>query len=314
MILRADGTVASWGRNDFGQLGDGTTTNRTAPVVASGLTGVTAIAGGSWHSLALKSRRDRLGHGATTATARSGRARTLNSNIPVQAVGATGVTAIAAGGLHSMALTSDGSVLAWGAGGIDGDGTDRDTLYPTALSFIGAVDRIAATFNFTLALTRAGTVMGWGSNYDQKLGIPFPVQSTGIIKTRDPLAAFAGSDLVVEFFNPTIKNGAGTPGIGHYFITAAAAEAISIDNGGSGPGWQRTGRTFRAWNRSVGKAPASAPGAAVYRFYARVPNSHFYTASAAEYQSLRNQNPTNDRESRLGLRRYRVLHGAAGGR
>ena len=290
MILRTDGTVAAWGRNDSGQLGDGTNINRTAPVTASGLSGVTAISGGNWHSLALKAGGSIWGWGLNS-TGQLGTGTYLSSNLPVQAVGAAAAVAIAAGGLQSMALTSDGSVLAWGRGGIVGDGTDRDSLYPTALSFIGAVDRIVAGFDFTLALTRTGVVMGWGSNYSQKLGIPFPVQSSVIVKTRDPIAPFAGSDLVVEFFNPTIKNGAGTSGIGHYFFTAASVEAISIDNGGSGPGWQRTGRTFRAWNDAA-KAPFGA--VPVHRFYARVPNSHFYTASAAEYQSLRSQNPTND--------------------
>jgi alpha-tubulin suppressor-like RCC1 family protein len=39
LAVLGDGTVRSWGANAFGQLGDGTTTNRTAPVTVSGLTG-----------------------------------------------------------------------------------------------------------------------------------------------------------------------------------------------------------------------------------------------------------------------------------
>src|SRR5206468_1351197 len=92
------------------------------------------------------------------------------------------------------------------------------------------------------------------------------------------------------------RNGAGTPSNGHYFLTAAPAEQLSLDGGGSGGGWQRTGRIFRAWlPGSAGAKPASAPSNAVpvYRFYASQPNSHFYTASQAEYQSLRNLNPNN---------------------
>ena len=59
---------------------------------------------------------------------------------------------------------------------------------------------------------------------------------------RDPRGPYANAELVVEFFNPTIRNGAGVAGIGHYFITAVPAEIASIDTGGSGPGWSRTGR------------------------------------------------------------------------
>jgi alpha-tubulin suppressor-like RCC1 family protein len=45
--------VRTWGSNEYGRLGDGTTTNRSAPVQVSGLTGVTAIDAGQSHSLAL---------------------------------------------------------------------------------------------------------------------------------------------------------------------------------------------------------------------------------------------------------------------
>jgi len=55
LALKSDGTVWAWGLNNRGQLGDGSTTNRTTPVQVSGLTGVMVIAGGAYHSLALKS-------------------------------------------------------------------------------------------------------------------------------------------------------------------------------------------------------------------------------------------------------------------
>ncbi|KKK70867.1 hypothetical protein LCGC14_2919660 [marine sediment metagenome] len=48
------GSIVAWGHNFYGQLGDGTTTDRTTPVAVSGLSGMTAIAGGGYHSLGLK--------------------------------------------------------------------------------------------------------------------------------------------------------------------------------------------------------------------------------------------------------------------
>ncbi|RZI54990.1 MAG: hypothetical protein EOP14_07815, partial [Pseudomonas sp.] len=51
--LMTNGTVQCWGQNDYGQLGDGTTTTRAAPKMVSGLTNVAAIASGSYHSCAL---------------------------------------------------------------------------------------------------------------------------------------------------------------------------------------------------------------------------------------------------------------------
>src|SRR3954468_4767834 len=55
VALKNDGTVWTWGYNQNGQLGDGTTTQRTAPVQVSGLSGVVAVAAGYEHTLVLKS-------------------------------------------------------------------------------------------------------------------------------------------------------------------------------------------------------------------------------------------------------------------
>jgi uncharacterized protein (DUF1800 family) len=78
--------------------------------------------------------------------------------------------------------------------------------------------------------------------------------------------------LAVEYFNTTL---------GHYFMTADPAEMQSVESGGAGPGWVRTGGQF-----GVFSAATDAAGlAAVCRFYGTPgvgPNSHFYTADAAE--------------------------------
>jgi len=111
LALKSDGTVWAWGDNYYGDLGDGTTTDRNTPVQVSGLTGVTAISGGGQYSLALKSDgtvwawgdnyHGKLGDGTTT-----------DRYTPVQLMGLTGVTAISGGEDHSLALKSDGTVWA----------------------------------------------------------------------------------------------------------------------------------------------------------------------------------------------------------
>lgn len=85
-------------------------------------------------------------------------------------------------------------------------------------------------------------------------------------------AALPARVTAVEFFHS---------GLGHYFMTASASEARSIDRGGAGAGWVRSGHAFHAWPES-GAPAASSP---VCRFYGTPgigPNSHFYTAAASE--------------------------------
>ena len=53
LALLSDGTVWAWGNNAYGQLGDGTVTDRHAPVEVLGVSNVVAIAAGAHHSLAL---------------------------------------------------------------------------------------------------------------------------------------------------------------------------------------------------------------------------------------------------------------------
>src|SRR5205085_1017470 len=113
LALKSDGTVWAWGRNIEGELGNGTTTTTVpygsnTPVAVSGLHGVVAIAGGAYHSLALKSDGTVwtwgynfygvLGNGTTTTTSPSG------STTPAAVSGLSGVVAIAGGQVHSLAL------------------------------------------------------------------------------------------------------------------------------------------------------------------------------------------------------------------
>src|SRR5262249_2391157 len=73
------------------------------------------------------------------------------------------------------------------------------------------------------------------------------------------------SNTVVEFYNYLLD---------HYFITVSSAEQASIDAGGSGPGWTRTGKMFTSGGTKL-----------ACRFYGPGPKSHFYTIDADECAS-----------------------------
>jgi hypothetical protein len=112
-----------------------------------------------------------------------------DSNVPVQVLGLTGVTAIAGGGYHSLALKSDGTVWAWGRNdyGQLGNGTNSDSNVPVQVANLTRVTAIAGGYGYrSLALKSDGTVWAWGYNYYGERGngttaaSNVPVQVSGL--------------------------------------------------------------------------------------------------------------------------------------
>ncbi len=206
LAIVGNGTVKAWGRNASGELGNGTTTESHVPVAVSGFgagSGVISVAGnappisatavsGAGHSMALKSDGSVWGWGhGNSGQVGDGVALPLPASTnhdvlsPVQVVGlgpnATNpVTAIAAGGAHSLAVKKDGSVWAWGhdASGQLGDGATlpgADRSRPVQVvglgpSAVNPVVAIAAGDSFSLARKRNGSVWAWGNNASGELG------------------------------------------------------------------------------------------------------------------------------------------------
>ena len=170
----APGTLLAWGRNGSGQLGDGTTTNRALPTPVPNLTGVTALAEGSSHTLAV------LSNGTVRAWGDNGNGELgdgtkTGRSTPAPVPGLAGVVAVTAGSAHSLALLADGRLFAWGRNsqGQLGIGSSRgDHLTPVQVQNLGLsrVKALAAGDNFTLVLLADGTVLSCGSNSNGELG------------------------------------------------------------------------------------------------------------------------------------------------
>lgn len=175
LALCGDGTVVSWGSNNHGQLGTGDRVMRNAPVVVEpvgALAGkrVVAVAAGYYHSLALCDDGSVTGWGYNDE-GELGNGGTTTALIPV-AVDVSGslagksVSRIAAGQYHSLALCTDGTLVAWGYNGLGqiGDGTTTDRHSPVEVDLTGAAGRIAAGGSHSLVELVDGTLWGWGDN------------------------------------------------------------------------------------------------------------------------------------------------------
>src|SRR3989304_536551 len=202
------GTVWAWGGQT--ELGDGTVGDKKTPVQVSGLSGVTAIAAGRSHALAVKSdgtvwawglnSKGQLGDGTTT-----------RRNTPVKVNGLTDVMAVAAGDSYSLALKSDGSVWAWGLndGGelgyiiVNNSGMPVDySPFAAEVNYLVGVKAVAAGDSHSLALKSDGSVWTWGHNEHGELGdpalanSPIPVQvPVGVVKA---ISAAIGHSLAVK--------------------------------------------------------------------------------------------------------------------
>ena len=80
---------------------------------------------------------------------------------------------IAAGGVHSLALRSDGTVWAWGRNSFGqlGDNTNTNRNVPVMVQGLSGVSAISAGDGHSLALKSDGTVWAWGSNHGKRMKI-----------------------------------------------------------------------------------------------------------------------------------------------
>ncbi len=186
LALCSDGTLAAWGYNVYGQLGNNSAASSSVPVAvdrSGALAGKTviAISAGPFHNLALCSDGTTVAWGYNNR-GQLGDGSTVSRNAPVvigvfDALKGKIVVGIGAGGAHSLARCADGTLSAWGSNNFGQLGVSSPPQSSTSLKIDmtgiaagTALAQIAVGGNHGLALCANGTLAAWGDNASGQLG------------------------------------------------------------------------------------------------------------------------------------------------
>ena len=200
--VKSDGTVFCWGRNFFGELGDGTNEDSLEPVMVEGIDDAVSVTAGREHYCALRqdgrvscwgrNRYGSLGNGTFT-----------DSNTPTPVSDINDAIDLSSGYDYTCALHADGYISCWGANwfGELGDGTSgvETNNYSTPVKTLNISDAIAITtgLQHTCALLDDRTVSCWGYNHYGQLGNGTETDSsvpTQVFGINDAIAITAGSE------------------------------------------------------------------------------------------------------------------------
>lgn len=248
VVITEDSRVWAWGRNNYGQLGDGTTIDRVTPVRVAGFKDVIAVCAGNGHTAAVKSdgtvwtwgdnSYGQLGDGTTTQ-------RTTPTQVAI-----ANARSVACGSQHTMVLKNDNTVWSFGNNtfGQLGDNTLTQRKTPIQVLNVGAgadfltnVRDIGCGQYHSVALKNDGSVVSWGYNVYGQLGDGStvtkrrPVQ-TLVVNEASAIAAGATHSLALKSDGNTIwawgYNGYGQ--IGNDSVVQVPTPVTVMQKGGGG--------------------------------------------------------------------------------
>jgi len=281
IALLSDGKVMAWGNNSMKQLGNVAIAQSSyLPVYVNGsgekayLTNVIAVAAGTYHSVALCSDGTVWTWGTNTNgqlgnDTRLGRSQSR----PMQVSNTSGtgvlsdIVAISAGAYHTLALTKNGTVMAWGNNESGQLGLGSEALYhttPFQINELTDITHISAGTSHSLARKSNGTVWAWGNNESGQLG--YPTNSNAFSSSPHQVLASDGVNNLMNVVN----------------IAAGDSHSLAL----------KDDRTIMAWgNNSYGQLGDSSETSSLYPTFVKRTNAldlldHVIAISAGANHSL----------------------------
>ena len=193
-LTQSGDTILAWGLNEYGQVGDGTTTLRSFPTRVKGIGGmgylenIKQIATGNSSAYAITEDSKVVSWGYNFYGQLGNGTNSLNTVYPDFVLKGPGdtlknVKAISSGGVFCMALLCDATVWIWGRNdwGQLGQNNGTNSNYAIQVKnnagngFLTNIIKIEAGDNYCMALSNLDTLWSWGSNAFGQLGISSPI-------------------------------------------------------------------------------------------------------------------------------------------
>ena len=171
LAIKNDGTLWTWGLNDFGELGDGTNSISRIPIQIGTDTDWRFANCGAFHTLAIK-QDGTLWSWGYNFSGQLGDGTNIDKNTPVQVGSDTDWNLLSSGFTHSMAIKNNGTLWSWG-GNTEGELGNRnysDSYSPIQVGTSNDWEIISSGGWSSFAINSDKTLWSWGYNANGQLG------------------------------------------------------------------------------------------------------------------------------------------------
>jgi len=198
--IASDGKLFTWGNNNTGQLGDGTTINKSSPVQISSGSSFSLVAAGPGFLLAASTNYALFTSGGNSV-GQLGDGTTINKSTPVQITDPSVQSwiFISAGTSYSGGIDNLGKLYTWGTNflGILGHGDTINRSKPTIVSGSTSWSKVSAGGVNTLGITNLGALYAWGQNNVGQIGDGTTINKSSPVQIgSSSWSAVAASDSV----------------------------------------------------------------------------------------------------------------------